>query len=84
MPSCQRVTALLLLTTFALFLSTSTSFVIIKQNTGRAPFFRMALQPEETTVQVCGFKDCKRAGGGPRLEKLVKEVRIVVMNVFMC
>jgi hypothetical protein len=26
------------------------------------------------TVQVCGFKDCKRAGGGPRLEKLFKEV----------
>lgn len=28
----------------------------------------------ETTVEVCGFKDCKRAGGGPRLEKLINEV----------
>ena len=27
------------------------------------------------TVQVCGFKDCKRSGGGARLEKLIKEVR---------
>jgi hypothetical protein len=27
-----------------------------------------------TTVQVCGFKDCKRAGGGPRLEKLIHNV----------
>lgn len=25
--------------------------------------------PEE--VQVCGFKDCRRAGGGARLEKMV-------------
>jgi hypothetical protein len=25
-------------------------------------------------VQVCSFKDCKRAGGGPRLEKLINEV----------
>jgi hypothetical protein len=29
----------------------------------------------ETTVEVCGFKDCKRAGGGPRLEKLINEVQ---------
>jgi hypothetical protein len=25
-------------------------------------------------VQVCSFKDCKRAGGGPRLEKMINEV----------
>jgi len=25
-------------------------------------------------VEVCGFKDCKRSGGGPRLEKLVNTV----------
>lgn len=25
-------------------------------------------------VEVCGFKDCRRAGGGARLEKLVKNV----------
>ena len=26
------------------------------------------------TVEVCGFKDCRRAGGGARLQKLVTEV----------
>mmetsp|Transcript_11300 Transcript_11300/g.18703 ORF Transcript_11300/g.18703 Transcript_11300/m.18703 type:complete len:112 (+) Transcript_11300:113-448(+) len=25
-------------------------------------------------VEVCGFKDCKRAGGGPRLEKLIGSI----------
>lgn len=25
-------------------------------------------------VEVCGFKDCKRVGGGPRLEKLIAQV----------
>jgi len=25
-------------------------------------------------VEVCGFKDCRRAGGGARLQKLVAEV----------
>jgi len=28
----------------------------------------------EKTVEVCGFKDCRRAGGGARLQKLVTEV----------
>ena len=32
------------------------------------------LQATAETVEVCGFKDCKRAGGGPRLEKLVNSV----------
>merc|ERR1719223_1307452 len=41
------------------------------------PTSKMALSglsavPE--TVEVCGFKDCRRAGGGARLENLVKEV----------
>mmetsp|Transcript_3460 Transcript_3460/g.5137 ORF Transcript_3460/g.5137 Transcript_3460/m.5137 type:complete len:130 (+) Transcript_3460:51-440(+) len=27
-----------------------------------------------TTVEVCGFKDCKRVGGGPKLQKLMKEI----------
>ena len=27
-----------------------------------------------TTVEVCGFKDCKRVGGGQKLQKLMKEV----------
>jgi len=31
--------------------------------------FSLSLQ-----VEVCGFKDCRRSGGGARLEKLVQEV----------
>jgi hypothetical protein len=27
------------------------------------------------TVQVCGFKDCRRAGGGKRLENVINSVR---------
>jgi NADH:ubiquinone oxidoreductase subunit E len=34
----------------------------------------MALFMTAEKVQVCSFKDCKRAGGGPRLEKLINEV----------
>lgn len=73
MPSCH-----LLLNVGLLFLSVAqiaTSFV--------APFSIMSRPTtlflrakEETIVEVCGFKDCKRAGGGPRLQKLVKEVRV--------
>jgi hypothetical protein len=29
-------------------------------------------------IQVCGFKDCHRAGGGTRLQKLVTLVRVCV------
>jgi hypothetical protein len=32
------------------------------------------LQGAAETVEVCGFKDCKRSGGGPRLEKLVNAI----------
>ena len=31
-------------------------------------------EAKQTIVQVCGFKDCKRAGGGPRLEKFLAQV----------
>lgn len=34
-------------------------------------------------VQVCGFKDCRRAGGGARLEKLVNSVRAVLSQSFL-
>jgi hypothetical protein len=30
------------------------------------------------TVQVCGFKDCRRAGGGKRLENVINSVRVSV------
>lgn len=33
-----------------------------------------SLQAAAEKVEVCGFKDCKRAGGGPRLEKLVNSI----------
>ena len=38
-------------------------------------------------VEVCGFKDCKRAGGGSRLEKQITEIleeRGVEMEVLNC
>jgi len=42
-------------------------------------------------VQVCGFKDCRRAGGGARLEKLVnsilegeKELNTVTVEICDC
>lgn len=38
-------------------------------------------------VEVCGFKDCKRAGGGARLEKLITEIleeKGVEMEVNKC
>ena len=38
-------------------------------------------------VEVCGFKDCKRAGGGSRLEKQITEIleeRGVKMEVLNC
>ncbi len=34
----------------------------------------MPLKGTAESVEVCGFKDCKRAGGGPRLEKLVNSI----------
>lgn len=35
-------------------------------------FVSLSAMPEK--VEVCGFKDCRRAGGGARLEKLVNTV----------
>jgi hypothetical protein len=34
----------------------------------------MALHATPEVVEVCGFKDCRRAGGGARLENLVNTV----------
>jgi hypothetical protein len=39
------------------------------------------------TVEVCGFKDCKRAGGGARLEKRIAEIleeKGIPMEVLKC
>lgn len=33
-----------------------------------------ALMAEQLRVEVCGFKDCKRAGGGQKLEKLINQI----------
>ena len=46
------------------------SFTIITTTTSKVTKLNAA--PE--TVEVCGFKDCKRAGGGPKLEKLVNSI----------
>mmetsp|Transcript_6292 Transcript_6292/g.11463 ORF Transcript_6292/g.11463 Transcript_6292/m.11463 type:complete len:123 (-) Transcript_6292:1009-1377(-) len=69
MPSCH-----LLLSVGLLFLSVAqiaTSFVSPFSMSRPTTLLRAK---EETIVEVCGFKDCKRAGGGSRLQKLVKEV----------
>lgn len=74
MPSCQRFMSLA-----ALFVG-----VFLIGVMGFCPKPHLLVHPHrmvtttplfaETTVQVCGFKDCKRAGGGPRLEKLIQTV----------
>lgn len=34
-------------------------------------------------VEVCGFKDCKRAGGGPKLVKLFNEVSCCTVDIYV-
>ena len=64
---------------FLLAAQIATSFVAptpLSFSSARPTTVRLHAEAEETIVQVCGFKDCKRAGGGPRLQKLVNEVCI--------
>jgi hypothetical protein len=64
MPSC-RLLLLLWATTAAAAFSTHPR----KTSSTTTTALKVAEQ-----VQVCGFKDCKRRGGGPRLEKLIGEI----------
>lgn len=45
-----------------------------KTNRAVIPQRLKALKALPQKVEVCGFKDCRRAGGGARLEKLVNMV----------
>mmetsp|Transcript_21424 Transcript_21424/g.32673 ORF Transcript_21424/g.32673 Transcript_21424/m.32673 type:complete len:130 (+) Transcript_21424:110-499(+) len=49
---------------------------IVGQYRVRAPnrTFKSSALWSKKQVEVCGFKDCKRAGGGPRLEKFIQNV----------
>jgi len=53
----------------SLLLAGVTSFLIVKPTTTS---FSLKGLPEN--IEVCGFKDCKRAGGGAKLEKLINTV----------
>lgn len=73
MPACQRVmslAALLLLVEVVMGFYPNSPLLSHPAHMAPAPLFAETT----TTVQVCGFKDCKRAGGGPRLEKLIHSV----------
>jgi hypothetical protein len=72
MPACRRSIILSLLA----FLGLVTGFLAPLPTNNRRPAVTFVLAAAETTttVEVCGNKDCKRAGGGPRLEKLINEV----------
>lgn len=46
-------------------------FLMVKPSSTRTSF---PLRDIPENVQVCGFKDCKRAGGGAKLEKMINTV----------
>ncbi len=64
----------ILFTTLVLaMVMTTKSFMVV--NPSQQHHYQVTLQattPE--VVEVCGFKDCKRAGGGLRLQKLINTV----------
>lgn len=39
---------------------------------------KLFVAKDPVLVQVCGFKDCKRSGGGVRLEKFINSVGSIV------
>lgn len=62
-----------------------TSFLVVVKPTSTSTSFPLRDLPEN--VEVCGFKDCKRAGGGVKLEKLINAVSLIqskVMNLNNC
>lgn len=50
-------------------------FVVSTHHLSRKMDSSSLLKSLPEKVEVCGFKDCRRAGGGARLEKLVNSVR---------
>lgn len=78
MKSCsvQKIIPSILIGAFLILEGSSSvaafSPVFPTNNQASATKTTLAATPE--TVEVCGFKDCRRVGGGARLEKLVNSV----------
>ena len=58
---------------------TTSSFMVAKNVNVKSvnkiqPTPMTVLKALPENVEICNFKDCKRAGGGPRLEKLVNSI----------
>lgn len=72
MVSCATL-PILFTTLFLSMVVTIKSFMVVNPPQQRhCQIILQATTPE--VVEVCGFKDCKRAGGGPRLQKLINTV----------
>jgi len=58
-----------------LFAGVSSFWMVpIRKNHVSPTFFQLRDQALPESIEVCGFKDCKRAGGGAKLEKLIHAV----------
>jgi hypothetical protein len=67
------VVAVLFTKSLASWVSTTTTTIRQRPHHHHLPpLYASSSLPEK--VQVCGFKDCKSRGGGPRLQTLVKQV----------
>ena len=74
MPACQFLITVLLLAVYGVMAFVPKPAAVRRYT----PVFAAE------TVEVCGFKDCKRAGGGPRLEKLIHEVKTKNSGALVC
>jgi hypothetical protein len=75
MPSCWNLKNVLQIAIAAALTVFGNAFLIpVAPTRTRISASPMSLFMTAEKVQVCSFKDCKRAGGGPRLEKLINEV----------
>jgi hypothetical protein len=82
MPSCWNlkhvlqiaIAAALTVSGDAFLIPTAPTLTPTLKRTTRMTASPMVLFMAAEKVQVCSFKDCKRAGGGPRLEKMINEV----------
>ena len=72
MKSCQ---AKAIIAPLLLFVGATSAFSISSAPPAKSPLTLLHAKAIPETVEVCGFKDCRRAGGGAKLENLVKTVR---------
>ena len=80
--TCFQMTCLSVLLLLVV-VTTTTAFVVVSspRPTTTTKMWAADDDDQKTVVEVCGSKDCKRGGGGPRLEKFIGEVSLVVMLV---